>query len=62
MTLYKHNTSGNYYRLLISRLNSVNTYLLVNSKNIPIIKSVGWSYTEKEVYAIIIGFDKLTKC
>ena len=61
MNIYKHKLNGNYYRLVLNRISDVNTYLLVDSKNTPILKNVSWSSHSKEVNAIIIGFSKLIK-
>ena len=61
MNIYKHKLNGNYYRLVLNRISNVNTYLLVDSKNTPILKKVSWCSHKEYVNAIIIGFNKLEK-
>jgi hypothetical protein len=61
MKLFKHNLSGNYYRLVKSYKGDINTFLQVDKKNKVIIKPKKWSNEHQETKAILIGFSKLTQ-
>jgi|TARA_R110000744_G_C19124951_1_gene536395 hypothetical protein len=59
--LYKHKPSGYYLRLVKFRgLSNVNTYLQVDSFNIPIVIKRKWSNHPREQHRLVTGFDNLS--
>lgn len=57
--IFKHKKSGELMRLIRSRESGVNTFVVVDDKNIPITKKVGWSIHIQEQLRIVLGFDNL---
>ena len=59
MRLFKHKSSGIFYRLVKERKSNVNTYLEVDELNKPTIKKREWKQHSTSQIAIIIGFKNL---
>jgi hypothetical protein len=57
--ILKHKPSGEYLRLVKLRKSNINTFVVVDEKNNPIIKKQSWSTRPQEQLRIIKGFDNL---
>jgi hypothetical protein len=57
--ILKHKPSGEYLRLVKLRKSNINTFVVVDKKNNPIIKKQSWSTHPQEQLRIIKGFDNL---
>jgi len=62
MEVFKHATSGVHLRLLKTRISGINTFLQVDSDNVPIIKKRTWSIHPEEQIFLINGFKNLNPC
>ena len=59
--IYKHKTAGYLLRLHIKRESEINTYIVVDKNNNPILKNNPYSFGYSEQRKIIKGFDNLEK-
>ena len=61
--MYKHKEYGYYLRMIRQRESGINTYLIIDKDNNPVLKVPPWSNSKhkKEQHRIIKGFDKLVK-
>jgi hypothetical protein len=57
--ILKHKPSGEYLRLVKLRKSNINTFVVVDEKNNPIIKKQSWSRHPQEQLRLIKGFDNL---
>jgi len=56
--VFKHVPSDYYFRLIRIGFN-VNTYLIVDENNNPIMKKCSWSTRPVEQHRLVTGFDNL---
>ena len=61
MKTYKHKTTNEFLRLKKQRISTVNSFLVVDKNNIPIIKKQKGLIKATTVTRIIKGFDNLIK-
>ena len=57
--LYKHKTSGKFYRLINLNKTGLNTLLEVDKKNNSIVKKRPWTNIPSEQTVLMRGFEKL---
>ena len=57
--ILKHKSSGVFLRLVKKQKSNVNTFLLVDRNNNPIIEKRSWSTRPDEQLILIKGFDNL---